>query len=252
MWVLGQRNELIVEENGTGSLLTAGWLPHHSDPPSYLSAFGPLGEDERVCAEPFNPDSLHQANFGEHLCPGWFRGLEGSPVVQLDPSLPRAENLEGNRPACAKHFSNTIIAGVCSCAPPHGSQSFPGTFSSAHPHSGARWAGRGLCCHVIAEETEAPRTERFPGGSAGKESACNAGPSSIPGSGGSSGEGIGYPLQYSWASLVAQLVKNPPAMRRHGFNPWVGKIPWRREGLPTPVFWPGEFHGLYLQRVGHS
>ena len=29
------------------------------------------------------------------------------------------------------------------------------------------------------------------------------------------------------------------------FDPWVGKIPWRREGLPTPIFWPGEFHGLY-------
>ena len=35
---------------------------------------------------------------------------------------------------------------------------------------------------------------------------------------------------------------------RHGFNPWVGKIPWRRERLPTPVFWPGEFHGLYRPR----
>ena len=46
-----------------------------------------------------------------------------------------------------------------------------------------------------------------------KESACNSGdPSSIPGSGRSPGEWIGYPLQYSWASLVAQLVKNPPAM----------------------------------------
>ena len=32
---------------------------------------------------------------------------------------------------------------------------------------------------------------------------------------------------------------------RPGFNPWVGKIPWRKERLPTPVFWPGEFHGLY-------
>ena len=32
---------------------------------------------------------------------------------------------------------------------------------------------------------------------------------------------------------------------RPGFHPWVGKIPWRRERLPTPVFWPGEFHGLY-------
>ena len=54
----------------------------------------------------------------------------------------------------------------------------------------------------------------FPGSSAGKESACNAGdPGSIPGSGRSPGERIGYPLQYSWASLVAQLVKNLPAMR---------------------------------------
>ena len=48
----------------------------------------------------------------------------------------------------------------------------------------------------------------------GKESACNAGdPGSIAGSGRSTGEGIGYPLQNSWASLVAQLVKNLPAMQ---------------------------------------
>ena len=54
----------------------------------------------------------------------------------------------------------------------------------------------------------------FPDSSAGKESACDAGdPASIPGSRRSAGEGIGYPLQYSWASLVAQLVKNPPAMQ---------------------------------------
>jgi len=53
----------------------------------------------------------------------------------------------------------------------------------------------------------------FPHSSVGKESACNAGDSSsIPESGRSTGEGIGYALQYSWASLVAQLVKNPPAM----------------------------------------
>jgi len=45
------------------------------------------------------------------------------------------------------------------------------------------------------------------------------------------------------------MVKDPPAMRvrshwvRLGFDPWVGKIPWRREQLPNPVFWPGEFHG---------
>ena len=69
----------------------------------------------------------------------------------------------------------------------------------------------------------------FPGSSASKESACNTGdPSLIPGSERSSGEGIGYPLQYSWASLVAQMVKNPPAMLENGFCPWVGKIPWKR------------------------
>ena len=57
----------------------------------------------------------------------------------------------------------------------------------------------------------------FPDSSVGKESTCNAGdPNSIPGSGRSTGEGIGYPLQYSWASLVALLVKNPPAMQETG------------------------------------
>ena len=54
----------------------------------------------------------------------------------------------------------------------------------------------------------------FPGSSAGKQSAGNSGnPGSIPGLGRSPGEGIGYPLQYSWVSLVAQMVKNPPAMQ---------------------------------------
>ena len=53
----------------------------------------------------------------------------------------------------------------------------------------------------------------FPDSSVGKESACNVGdPGSIPGSERSTGEGIGYPLQYSWVSPLAQLVKNPPAM----------------------------------------
>ena len=61
----------------------------------------------------------------------------------------------------------------------------------------------------------------FPGSSAGKEPACNAGdPGSFPGSGRSTGEGIGYPLQYSWASLVVQLVKNPSAMR----ETWVSSL----------------------------
>ena len=57
-----------------------------------------------------------------------------------------------------------------------------------------------------------------------------------PESGRSTGEGIVYPLQYSWASLVAQLLKNHLQCGRTGFNPWVGKIPWRRKRLPTPVF----------------
>ena len=47
------------------------------------------------------------------------------------------------------------------------------------------------------------------------------------------------------------MVKNPPAVQETPFNPWVGKIPWRRERLPTPIFWPGEFHGLYSPR-GHK
>ena len=57
----------------------------------------------------------------------------------------------------------------------------------------------------------------FPESSVGKESTCNAGDLSlIPGSGRSSREGTGYPIQYSWASLVAQVVKNPPAMWETG------------------------------------
>ena len=58
---------------------------------------------------------------------------------------------------------------------------------------------------------------------AGKESACNAGdPGSIPGSERSARKGIGYPLQYSWVSLVAQLVKNPPAIQ----ETWVLSLSW--------------------------
>ena len=77
----------------------------------------------------------------------------------------------------------------------------------------------------------------FPDSSVGKESACNAGdPGSIRRFGRSAGEGKDYPLQYSWASLVAQLVRIHLQFRRPWFNSWAGKIPWRRDGLPTPVF----------------
>ena len=78
--------------------------------------------------------------------------------------------------------------------------------------------------------------------SAGEESACNAGdPGPIPGLGRSPGEGIGYLLQYSWASLVSQMVKESAySVGRPRFYPWVRKIPWRRAWQPVPVFLPGE------------
>ena len=67
----------------------------------------------------------------------------------------------------------------------------------------------------------------FPDSSAGKESTCNAGdPHLIPGSGRATGEEIGYPFQYSWASLVAQLVNNPPAM----WETWVRSLGWENYG----------------------
>ena len=75
--------------------------------------------------------------------------------------------------------------------------------------------------------------------SVGKESTCNSGDSgSIPGLGRSPGEGIGYPLQGSWASLVAQLVKNLPAMR----ETWVRSLGWWSS--------PGEGKGYPLQYSG--
>ena len=90
--------------------------------------------------------------------------------------------------------------------------------------------GRG---HTDSETTEDPQF-----------SSNAVDPSLIPGSGRPAGEGIGCPLQYSWASLVVQLVKNHLQRKRPGLDPWVGKIPWRKERLLTPVFWPGEFHSL--------
>ena len=81
----------------------------------------------------------------------------------------------------------------------------------------------------------------FPDSSSSTESTCNARDlGSIPGSGRSIGEEIHYPFQYSWASLVAQLVKNLLPCRRPGIDTQVGKIPWRRKRLPIPVFLPGK------------
>ena len=102
----------------------------------------------------------------------------------------------------------------------------------------------------------------FSGGLAGKESTGSAGdPSSIPGLGRSPGEGIGYPFQYSWASLVAQTIKNPPECRR----PWFWSLGWEdplEKGTAThssiPAWripWteePGRLKSMGLQRVGHN
>ena len=84
-------------------------------------------------------------------------------------------------------------------------------------------------------------TYNFPDSSAGKEFTCNAGDPQCrfdSGVGRSPREGIGYPLQYSWASLVVQLMKNPPAMQ----ETWVGSLGWEDS--------PGEGNGYPLQYFG--
>ena len=102
----------------------------------------------------------------------------------------------------------------------------------------------------------------FTGSSGGKESTYNTGvPGLIPELGRSLGEGIGYPLQYSWASLVAQMVKNPPAMR----ETWIQSLGWEdplEEGMATHssvLAWkipgmgePGGLPSMGSHRVGHD
>ena len=102
----------------------------------------------------------------------------------------------------------------------------------------------------------------FPDSSVGKESACSAGdPSLIPGLGRSPGEGIGYPLQYSWAALVAQLVKNLPAV----WETWVQSLGWEdllekemathSNTLAWKIPWteePGRLQSMGSQRVWHD
>ena len=97
----------------------------------------------------------------------------------------------------------------------------------------------------------------FPGSSSGKEFTCNAeDPSSIPGLGRSPGEGLGYPFQYSWASLMAQAVKNPPTKLKT-----LGWEDHLEEGMATHSRilenspWTKEHGGLQsmeLQKVRHN
>ena len=95
----------------------------------------------------------------------------------------------------------------------------------------------------------------FPSSLAGKESACDAeDPGSIPGLGRSPGEGIGYPLWYSWASLVAQMVKNPPAMQETRVQSLGQEDLLEKEGNPLQnsclgnpmerAVWQGTVHGV--------
>ena len=102
----------------------------------------------------------------------------------------------------------------------------------------------------------------FPDGSDSKESTCNAEDSSlIPGTGRSLGEGIGYSLPFSWASLVAQIIKEPPAMR----ETWIPSLGWEdslEEGMATlfcilawKIPWtegPDVLQSLESQRVRHN
>ena len=97
----------------------------------------------------------------------------------------------------------------------------------------------------------------FSASSVDKESACNAGDTgSIPGSGRSTGAGIGYPLQCSWASLVSQLVNNLPAMQ----ETWVQSLVWEdllEKGKATHssiLAWriPGTLQSMRRQRVRHD
>ena len=137
------------------------------------------------------------------------------------------------------HLSRFIMRGKM-CLP------FPqtGLEWSKIPEWPTNWACIGARLREVIQFKNKGSLLMVPDSSVGKESTCNAGDSSsIPGLGRSTGEGIGFPLQYSWASLVAQLIICLQC-GRPGFDPWVGKIPWRRERLPTPVFRPGEFHGL--------
>ena len=91
----------------------------------------------------------------------------------------------------------------------------------------SRWPGE------ISTTSDRQMRYTFPGSSAGKESACNAGdPGSVPRLGRSPGERIGYPLKCSWDSLVAQKVKNSPAI----WETWVQSLGWEdplEEGMAT-------------------
>ena len=137
-------------------------------------------------------------------CPALCDPVDCAPPGSSVPGILQARILEWTAiPFSRKHSPNLL----------HTEAVFPGVRTLKHNSEILFQQDEGNSCLL----------QLFPGSSAGKESTCNAGdPGSIPGSARSSGEGIGYPLQYSWASLVAQLVKNPSAMR----ETWVWYLGW--------------------------
>ena len=95
--------------------------------------------------------------------------------------------------------------------------------------------------------------QHFPESSVGKESAHNAGdPSSIPGLRRSAGEGKGYSLQYSWASLVAQLVKNLPAMQETPVQSLGWEDPLEKGKATYSIILAWKIQSRRLQGVGHD
>ena len=110
---------------------------------------------------------------------------------------------------------------------------FPLFTKSQNPHEAPDWMFISYLFLCIWLHIFLYGSVGFSGSSAGKESACNAGdPGLIPESGTAPWEGISYPLQYSWASLMAQMVKNPPSM----WETWLRSLGWEdpmEEGMAT-------------------
>ena len=117
------------------------------------------------------------------------------------------------------------------------------------------WAPKSLQMVTAAIKLKDTCSLGFPNSAISKESNAED-PASIPGSGRSTGEGIGYPFQYSWASLVVQLVNNPPAMQETWFRSLGWKDPLEKGKathfsiLAQSIAWTVQSMGS--QTVGHD
>ena len=132
---------------------------------------------------------------------------------------------------------------LCCLLPEHLSKEPHGPFNRCHHHTQCLHLGIGTggllaftsfqFGHSVQIIVLLSQMAGFPQSSVGKESACNAGdPGSNPELGRSTGEGIGYPILYSWVSLMTQLVKNPPAMQETWVQ-FLGQEDSLEKGLAT-------------------